>query len=103
MSEKIEDKRINEALDLLNEAAKEKSVELQELISGKYGHLQSALSGIAETIRSKAQETYSRGKEKARDLAKDMDGRVRRNPWPVLGGTALGFLVLGFFFSRSRK
>jgi ElaB/YqjD/DUF883 family membrane-anchored ribosome-binding protein len=103
MAEKIEDKKINEALEFLNDVAKEKGAELQDMISGKYAHLQSALGGIAETVRRTAQEAYSQGKAKAKDLAAEMDGNVRRNPWPVLGGTALGFLILGLFLSRSRR
>jgi ElaB/YqjD/DUF883 family membrane-anchored ribosome-binding protein len=103
MSVKIEDKNIDEALALLNELAKEKASELQGMISAKYGNLMSALGGAAGRMQHEVRETYAQGQEKVEELASKVDVGVRKNPWPYVGGTALAFLVLGYFFSRSRK
>lgn len=103
MAERFEDKRINEALELLNEVAKDKKAELQKMVTGKYSNLKSVLSGVAEGLQHQARETYEQGKEKVKDLASEADESVHKNPWPYLGGTALGFLILGFFLGRSRK
>lgn len=98
-----EDKRISEALELLNEVAKEKRAELQGIVSEKYGSLKSLLGGLAEGMQATAQETLAQGKQKVQELASDVGASVRKNPWPYLGGTALGFLILGYFFGKSRK
>jgi ElaB/YqjD/DUF883 family membrane-anchored ribosome-binding protein len=103
MAERFEDKRINEALDLLNELAKDKKADFEELLTDKYSHLKTALGGVAGKLRHQAEETFSQGKQKAKEMAGVMDGSVHKNPWPYIGGTALGFLILGFFLGRSKK
>ena len=103
MADKFDDKKINEALELLNEVAKEKLAELQNMVSDKYGNLKSALGGAAERAQHQARETFDQGKEKVKDLASKVDENVHKNPWPYLGGTALGFLILGFSLGRSKK
>lgn len=99
MTHSFDDKRINEALELLNEVAKDKKAELQGVISHKYGDLQSAISGMTGRVV----EGFHRGKEKAKELATEVDESVHKNPWPYIGGTALGFLILGYFLGRSKK
>ena len=103
MDKSIDEKRIDEALELLNEVAKSKEDELKTIITKKYGNLKSALGGIAEKIQHQAHDTYAQGKEKADEIASKVDGSVRGNPWPFLGGTAIGFLILGYLFGRSKK
>jgi ElaB/YqjD/DUF883 family membrane-anchored ribosome-binding protein len=100
---KFDDKRIDEALQLLNDVAREKKAELRDMVSRKYTDLKSALGGAAEKMQDQAEKTYTEGKEKVIELASAVDDTVHKNPWPYLGGTALGFLVLGFIFGRSRK
>jgi ElaB/YqjD/DUF883 family membrane-anchored ribosome-binding protein len=103
MKEKLEDKRINEALDLLNEAAKEKKAELQGMISEKYKNLKAALGAGGERLEKQASEALNKGKDEVAELAKKVDDSVRKNPWPYIGGTALGFLLLGLLLGRSGK
>jgi ElaB/YqjD/DUF883 family membrane-anchored ribosome-binding protein len=103
MPKSFDDKRINEALELLNEVAREKKADLQEMVSEKYESLKSAFGGIAEKLQNEARETYEQGKEKMEEIVSTVSGSVHKNPWPYLGGTALGFLILGFLFGRSRK
>jgi len=103
MTEKTNAKRISEALELLEEMAKEKKDDLQGLIAEKYSSLKSLLGDAAEDLQKQARETYEHGKEKVMDLASRSDESVHRHPWPYLGGTAIGFLLLGFFLGRSSK
>jgi ElaB/YqjD/DUF883 family membrane-anchored ribosome-binding protein len=103
MAEKLDDKKIGEALELLNEVAKEKKADLQNMISEKYSNLQSALGGAAARIEHAARETYARGKEMVTDIASKADDSVHENPWKYIGATAVGFLILGIFLGRSRK
>jgi ElaB/YqjD/DUF883 family membrane-anchored ribosome-binding protein len=103
MTDRFDDKRINEALELLNEVAKDKKAELQGMISHKYEDLHSAIGGVAGRVQQNVVEGFHRGKEKAKELACDVDESVHKNPWPYIGGTALGFLILGYFLGRSKK
>jgi ElaB/YqjD/DUF883 family membrane-anchored ribosome-binding protein len=103
VAEKFEDKRINDALELLNELAKEKKAELRGMISEKYKNLSSALGGSAEELGNQARAAFAEGEAKAREFASQIDENVHKNPWPYLGGTALGFLILGMFLARPKK
>ena len=103
MAEKTDAKKISEALELLEEVAKDKKAELQSLVSEKYDSLKSVLGDAAEGLQEQGRETYEHGIEKVKDLASRSVENVRRHPWPYLGGTAIGFLILGFFLGRSSK
>jgi len=101
--EKFEDKRINEALELLNEVARDKKVELQIAMKNKYTDLSSVLSAFADQVKNRASENYQTGKQKVVDVATDIDKSVHKSPWAYIGGTAAAALVLGFLLGRSRK
>jgi ElaB/YqjD/DUF883 family membrane-anchored ribosome-binding protein len=103
MTDRFDDKRVNEALELLEEMAKDKRTELQEMIDRKYLNLRSAARGTAGRIQQDVVGAYHRGKDKVVGVAEDLDENVHKNPWPYIGGTALGCLLLGYFLGRSKK
>ena len=103
MADKIEDKKINEALDLLNELAKEKKAELQGMMSEKYSHLKSVLGGASERLQHQVKAGLEQGEETVKEFASTIDKSVHENPWPYLGSTALGFFILGLFLNRHKK
>ena len=105
--------KIAEALRLLEDAAKGKKEELRTLVSNKYKNLKEAL-GEAEldmaaavaAARKRTMEAARQAKdislERAREIASDLDVQVRENPWPYLGGVAIGALLIGFILGRSK-
>jgi len=103
MAAKFEDKRIDEALELLNEVAKEKSEELQDIVTEKYGNLKSVLGGLGEKSGRAAQDLFAKGGEEVKEIASKVNESVHKNPWPVIGGTALGFFILGILLSKPKK
>lgn len=64
MAERFEDKRINEALELLNEVAQDKKAELQNIVADKHSNLKAVLGEVVEGWRHQTRGTYKHGKEK---------------------------------------
>ena len=103
MAETFDDKRINEALNLLNEVAKDKKAEIREMIHGKYDHLRSAVGGTAGKMQHDISAGYHEGIKKVKDVAEQVDESVHKNPWPYIGGVALGALIIGYIMGRTKK
>ena len=92
-------RKFQEALELLNEAAKEKKEEIQNLVGNRYSHIKEALQG-ATADRLADLEDF---KKTAQDVAQGVDKNVRSNPWTYIGGAALGALLLGYILGSSKK
>ena len=101
--DRFEDKRINEALELLNSVAREKKAELKSAMENKYTDLTSLMAAFSDQVKSRATDKYEAGRQKVVDVAGDIDGSVHRNPWAYIGGTAAAALLLGFLLGRSRR
>lgn len=100
---RFEDKRINEALELLNAAARDKKTELQAAMENKYTDLSSAMSEFTDRIGNGASRRFEAGKQKAADMANDVDKDIHKNPWPYIGGVAAAALISGFLLGRTRR
>ncbi len=100
--ERFEDKRINEALELLNAVARDRKEELEAAVRDKYADFGSLLGALGGRVRAGAAGKLEAGKQKIVDVAEDVDERVHRNPWPYIGGAAVVGLLLGLLLSRSR-
>ena len=101
--DRFEDKRINEALELLNAAARDQKTELRAAMESKYTDLAALLGALGHEVRSRAVEKYEAGRQKVVDTAGDIDKSVHRNPWAYIGGTMAAALLLGFVLGRSRR
>lgn len=103
--------KISEALQLLEEAAKEKKDDIRKMITDKYGGVKELFAGSEEQVtealkkaRAYASEkaVYAKGvgEEKVMEYSKALDEDVHRNPWHYIGGAALGGLLLGFILGK---
>ena len=103
-------KKFEEALQLLNEAAREKKEEIQSLIGDKYSQLRDVLEDSAKKgrknlkrARSEAEDWIGENTEDLREAVSDLDERVHENPWAYLGGVAVGALLLGFILGSTSR
>ena len=103
-------KKFEEALNLLNEAAKEKKDEIQNLLGDKYTDIRRVIEQTAAKQKQNlkkagrlAEEWIEEGGEKFREVASEVDDRVHENPWPYIGGVAIGSLLLGFILGSSSR
>ena len=80
--------KFEDALTLLNDAAREKREDIQKLLSEKYLHIKDALST---------------GTDKATEVFEEVDESVRKNPWAYIGGVAVGALILGYILGSQKK
>ena len=103
-------KKFEEALHLLNEAAREKKEEIQSLINDRYTQIrdvveEAARKGRREYRRAKnsAEGWVGEGEESLREAVSGLDDRVHENPWAYLGGVAAGALLVGFILGSSSR
>ena len=103
-------KKFEEALQLLNDAAKEKKDEIQGLLGDKYSDIRRIIEQAAKKqtqtlkqARRVAGEWIEEGEETLRDVVSEVDEQVRENPWQYIGGVAIGALLLGFILGSSSR
>lgn len=101
-------KKFEEALQLLNEAAKEKKEEIQHLLGDKYNDIRQIIEQQAskqkqhlKRVQRVAGDWIDEGEERVREVVSDLDENVHENPWPYIGGVAVGALLLGFILGGS--
>jgi ElaB/YqjD/DUF883 family membrane-anchored ribosome-binding protein len=91
---------LNEALRILDEALSSPSANIKDIVTDQYQHLKSALGSSGTQAYEQFSSMAEQGIARGRELYSDVDQRVRSNPWPVIGGIAVGTLALGFFLGR---
>ncbi len=95
--------KINEALRLLDEAARDKKHELRDLMGDQYHHLRDAVVEGEHNLLRMAARAKDEGMEKAKKAAGDVDKHVRDHPWPYIGGIAVTALLVGYIMGRNRR
>ena len=101
--------KISEALELLNEAAKEKREELTGLLKDKYSHIKQAVTAgkdyskeVFDKTKELAGDVLVKGKEKAKEVAVQMDQRVRKDPWTFIAAAAVVSIAAGYLIARRK-
>jgi ElaB/YqjD/DUF883 family membrane-anchored ribosome-binding protein len=101
--------KLTEALDLINEALKQKKEEMWDLITDKYSDIKEVFEEKVEegmkTVNKAKKNAYKaveEGEEKIVETAKSLEKGIKDNPWPYLGGVAFGFLLLGFIMGGDK-
>lgn len=107
--------RIDAALDLLEEAAKEKSDELKEHVGNRYSHIRHVFVNGGEShmaaTKQKLHDTIQRSEQKLNEaleqsnkILKESAGKIEKNlhenPMPFLGTVAVFSLAIGFLLGR---
>lgn len=125
---KASDKRIDEALRLLEEVAKDQKDELKQKVNSRYSRIQHLFDDKTSRLqehRDKAlamlreneekleeaflqgkkalQEKFERSRRITQERIKAADEELHRNPLPYLGGAAVGALLMGFLLGSRRK
>lgn len=106
--------KIAEALELLEEAAKQKKDELKSVMADKYTYLKNAVVETEHSLVQSLAEAKNHAiaaaahakdvtVDKACEVARGVDKSVHQNPWPYIGGTAAIGLLLGYILGRNRK
>ncbi len=109
MRTQIRKDKIQDALELLNEAAQGKKEEVFELLEDKYEHLkeifESAASNGSAIVGDAKKQIFNSlhdEEKKLKEVATKWDKKVHKEPWMFLGGVALGSLVLGMILGHKK-
>ena len=97
------DTRINEALELLNAAARDNKAELKAVMEDRHADLSSVLSAFTNDMKERASEKFIAGKQRVVEVATNIDKSVHTSPWAYIGGVAAAAMLCGFLMGRSRK
>jgi len=83
-------KDLEDALVLINKAAKEEKDELKQIIHEKYTDIKAMFS-----------EKLAHGTDTVKHTISTVDKRMKENPWPYVASVAAGAFILGFLLHRS--
>ena len=103
-------KKFEEALHLLNEAAREKKDEIQNLLKDRYTEIRDVVEEAAKKskkryrrVKDSAEEWVGEGQDSIQEVVSDLDDKVHENPWAYLGGAAVAALLVGFILGSSSR
>ena len=98
MKKKISVNKLEQALVVLNQGARQRRKEFSKLIRGKYRGVNRILAqaGVnGKRIARTAEKSVLRAEKNLVSKAKHFDHNVHENPWPYMGAVAISSLVLG--------
>lgn len=107
-------KDLDEVLSILEDAAREKKDELQQLIGEKYHHVRDILAEVPQGAAKPMEDFVRRGEkkieeavEKGQSIAKktldEVNEQLHENPMPFIGGVAISALLFGFILGHGKS
>ncbi len=115
MADTKKPRSIDEAIETLDNAyANQQAPDLAASSAAGLDQIKSTLLNnfetVSQTIASNGAIAFdglsqftTAGVAQAQVVAKDIDQRVRANPWPFIGGAAVGMLALGYFLGKNQN
>jgi len=101
---------IDEALNVLDEAAKEKKEDLMKQIGDRYQNIRDVFGGSKEAVskgvhegKKNMEEMLKKGKMFTQASFKKADIEIRKNPMPYLVGTAVASMILGYTLHNGKN
>lgn len=94
--------KLDEAITLLNEAARDKRSELQALFHEKASDLRAVIQTASDDSLGRIRRMGEAVSDRAKATVTSVDTEVHRNPWPYIGGAALSALIAGYALGRRR-
>ena len=102
--------KINEALELLNEAARDKKDEFGDLMGDKYNDLKQAVLGMESELEAKARRSVQKVKsvsqdasERVKHAAVTVDQKAHEDPWKTFGWAVAGAFVAGMLLGKKES
>ena len=107
-------KKIDDALQLLESAAKEKKNDLKVHIGERYRHIrgifkgdgQSALQASTQELKNrvkKLEEGWNKGRERTQNFLENTNKKVHEKPLQYIGGAAVTSFVLGLLLKQRKN
>ncbi|MDK2857637.1 MAG: hypothetical protein PWQ29_1299 [Verrucomicrobiota bacterium] len=101
--------KISEALELLNEAAREQKNEFSGLIADKYDDLKKAMMSVESEIEAKAlrgvrkmQEVSQEASAGIKHVAENVDKKAHEDPWKTFSWVIAGAFIVGFLLGNKK-
>lgn len=95
----------DEAIRAINDAMIAEGANLKDLLQADYANLRTAVEDLAPRVAQQFKETTAPYVDKAREVAGpaagEFDRQMKKNPYLVLGGVAMGAVALGYLFGRT--
>lgn len=98
--------KIAEALELLNETAKEKKDDLNVLFSDKYAHIHQFIDkgkDMIEKTKKAAEYALLKDEYKIKEVIGEADKRVHKDPWVYIAGASAVALLVGYLMGSKNK
>lgn len=106
-TEHKDSEKIDEALALLNEAARDKKEEIGSLLEGKYSDIKNVLKGLEANVEEEARHGMDAARhmrhqagEALKETAGHVDHAVQKDPWKTLGWGIAGAFLVGYLFGN---
>ncbi len=104
---KQDTKKINDALEMLNQAAQGKKEDFSKLLTDKFGDLKKAFHDMESDVSDEASEGLEKLKSlrdsavgHTKDTAASVDKKVHDAPWISLGLTLVTAVALGVLLGK---